>query len=181
MRRGKVRADRSPSTPDDKSTGSPVFVDDSGRRLFRTRAAAWSGTTTALFFLGSIGVAVLTGSLGGPSDWSRPFAPSQASSPSPSSGPGTPGSPGTAEAVIILPQHPTTGPPTTAPPAPTPSLPTTAAPTPTSAPPTTVPPTPSPTAPATVPAGKASHKPTAPPGKPTAKATGKPTAPPGKP
>ncbi|HEY3546165.1 MAG TPA: hypothetical protein VGK17_08745 [Propionicimonas sp.] len=178
MRRGKVRAD-SASTPDDKSTGSPVFVDDSGRRLFRTRAAAWSGTTTAVFFLGSIGVAVLTGSLGGPSDWSRPFAPPSASSPSPASSP-TPGSPGTAEAVIILPQHPTTGPPTTVPPAPAPSLPTTA-PTPTSAPPTTVPTTPSPTASATVAAGKATHKPTAPPGKPTAKATGKPTAPPGKP
>ncbi|MEO7587821.1 MAG: hypothetical protein ABIS84_07305, partial [Arachnia sp.] len=54
---------------------SPVFVDDSGRRLLRVRAAAWFGSTTGILFLSCLCAAVLIGSLASPADWNHPFAP----------------------------------------------------------------------------------------------------------
>lgn len=155
-------------TPKGGSAKSPVFVDDSGRRLLRTQAAAWSGSSTVVLFLAAIGIALLAGSLGAPANWSGPFISVTTGRPSasatagerPSGGPATPTERSTVEAVITFPGQPISGP------SPTRSSPVPPSP---ASPPTVAPPTRTPPASATAtPPAKASHKPTAPPGKPTA-------------
>ena len=75
------------------ATTGPVFLDESGRRLRRLRATAWSSGVTLAVFGAVLIAALVIGSLGVPAGWNLPFIPpavvetSPSPSPSPQPGP----------------------------------------------------------------------------------------------
>ena len=175
---GEEHEDALASHTTDELSRSPVFVDDSGRRLFRVRAASWFGSTAGIVFLGSIGTAVLIGSVGGPADWNFPFAPQPSVNRTPSESVIQPSSPSTIEALIMLPPRLTAGPGQGSPSGTAPTI-SAASPISSSVMTTAVAPTFS-----SVPANSAATPPAktiTSPGASTVKATGKPTVPPAAP